>query len=58
VASVDVGYGQSREISVPTSNVLRVEIQYSSTGEGSGRLALGNARVTGSPEGISSLDTQ
>ena len=58
VAAVDVGYGQSREISVPTSNVLRLEIQYSASGDGSGRLALGNARVTGSPDGISSLDTQ
>jgi hypothetical protein len=58
VAAVDVGYGQSQSISVPTTNVLRLDIRYTATGEGSGRLALGDARVTGSPEGISSLDTQ
>jgi hypothetical protein len=58
VAAVDAGYGQSQDISVPTTGVLRLEIRYTASGQGSGRLALGNARLTGSPEGITSLDTE
>jgi hypothetical protein len=58
LGAVDLRYGESRPLSVRTDGVLRLELRYTAIGEGSGQLALGDARVTGGPDGISTLDTE
>jgi hypothetical protein len=58
LARVDLQYGQAQPLSVPIVGVLRLDLQYSSTGDGSGQLALGDARLVGSPDAITILAGQ
>ncbi|MGY1670327.1 PASTA domain-containing protein [Geodermatophilus sp. SYSU D00710] len=58
LARLDVRYGQSQPLSVPIGGVLRLDLQYASSGEGSGQLAFGDARIVGSPDAITTLAGQ
>ncbi|MGY1740201.1 MULTISPECIES: PASTA domain-containing protein [unclassified Blastococcus] len=59
LAVLDPVYGQSAPLDLPTAGVLRLDIEYSTTVEGSTvRLGFGDARVVGAPQDIETLDAE
>ncbi len=59
LAVVDPVYGQALPLDVPTAGVLRLTLEYSTTVQGSTvRVGFGDARVSGAPQDIATLDAE